>query len=143
LQCKRLAARPDVSHVRLSTDPQALAREVRQSLTTGHLLLSPDPSEPVRPECAPGVARRLAEAALTALDRIGTLVATGGETARAVLDTAGASSFDVLAEPEPGIVLSRVPALDVHLFTKAGGFGDPDALLRCLPPVNAPAPKEK
>lgn len=142
-QRERLAAHPEVTHVRLRTDLRRTAQEVRESLTTGHVLLTPDPTEPIRPECAPQVAHRLAEVATAALDRIGALVATGGETARAILAAAGATSFDVLAEPEPGIVLSHVPALGVQLITKAGAFGDPESLLRRLPPPSASATKDK
>jgi uncharacterized protein YgbK (DUF1537 family) len=142
-QRERLAEHPDVTHVLLTGDALETAARVQEAATTGHVLLSPDPDEPVRAECAPDVARRLAQVAVAVLDRIGTLVATGGETARAILTEAGAVSFDVLAELEPGIVLSRVPASGVHLVTKAGAFGDPDALLRCLPPAYASVPKER
>jgi 4-hydroxythreonine-4-phosphate dehydrogenase len=59
------------------------------------------------------------------------VVLTGGETARAVLLAAGAHSFTVLGELDPGVVLSRVPALgNLPLVTKAGAFGEPATLDR-------------
>jgi 4-hydroxythreonine-4-phosphate dehydrogenase len=59
-------------------------------------------------------------------------VATGGETARAVLGTLGATRLDVLGELEPGVVRCAVPGRGLGLTLKAGAFGDPDTLLRCL-----------
>jgi uncharacterized protein YgbK (DUF1537 family) len=64
---------------------------------------------------------------------VGTLVATGGETARAVLTRAGVSRLLVTGEVEPGVVRARVPERELDVVTKAGAFGDPEALLRCLP----------
>jgi 4-hydroxythreonine-4-phosphate dehydrogenase len=78
------------------------------------------------------VARRLAQAAAASLDRAGTLVATGGETARAVLTAAGVDRLTVLGETAPGVVRSHVAPLGLDVVTKAGAFGDPDALLHCL-----------
>ncbi len=63
---------------------------------------------------------------------VGALVATGGETARALLAAFGARGLRPLREIEPGIPLSL--ALGRHsipVITKAGAFGSPAALLRC------------
>ena len=76
------------------------------------------------------------------LDDVGTLVLTGGETARAVLTTAGVSRLVVTGELEPGVVRAHVPELDLDVVTKAGAFGDPDALVRCLPSYPALVPEE-
>jgi uncharacterized protein YgbK (DUF1537 family) len=61
------------------------------------------------------------------------LVLAGGETARAVLTAGGISDLEILAEPDPGIVLSATGAsAPTHVMTKAGSFGDDDALRRAL-----------
>ena len=59
-------------------------------------------------------------------------VASGGETADAVLTALGADRFELLAELEPGIALAFVREGDAAwpLATKAGGFGDPATLVR-------------
>lgn len=64
------------------------------------------------------------------LHAAGTLVLTGGDTARAVLDRLGVDRLEVLGELEPGICLSR--AGDRFFVTKAGGFGDSHSLVRVL-----------
>jgi uncharacterized protein YgbK (DUF1537 family) len=61
------------------------------------------------------------------------LVATGGETARAMLSAAGVSSLELLAEIEAGVAVGRPlgVGLEQHLriVTKAGAFGTDQALL--------------
>ena len=109
------------------------AARVRRALREGPVVLSPDPAAPVVRADAPAIAHALAETAVAVLAEVGTLVATGGETARAVLTTAGAGHLVVTGEVEPGVVHAHVPGLGLDLVTKAGAFGDPDALLRCLP----------
>jgi 4-hydroxythreonine-4-phosphate dehydrogenase len=74
--------------------------------------------------------RRMAEAAEPLLERASTLVLTGGDTARSVLDRLGVERLQVLGELEPGICLSRDGARFV--VTKAGGFGDSQSLVRVL-----------
>jgi 4-hydroxythreonine-4-phosphate dehydrogenase len=113
--------------------PPDTAERVRRALHEGPVVLSPDPAAPVVRADAPAVARALARTVVAVIPELGTLVATGGETARAVLTTAGADHLVVTGEVEPGVVRGHVPGLDLDLVTKAGAFGDPDALLRCLP----------
>ncbi|MGE8166558.1 four-carbon acid sugar kinase family protein [Paraburkholderia sp. NPDC080076] len=57
------------------------------------------------------------------------LIATGGETARAMLGTAGIDSLQLLSEIEPGVAVGR-PHGDPRLtvVTKAGAFGSEHAL---------------
>jgi uncharacterized protein YgbK (DUF1537 family) len=58
-------------------------------------------------------------------------VLTGGETARAVLDARNIREFRLLGEVEPGVPFGM--ARDGTLIcTKAGGFGAPDTLARCV-----------
>ena len=79
------------------------------------------------------VAARLAAIAAAACDRVRVLglVLTGGDTAAAVCDALGASGFWLTDEVMPGMAMGtlvggRHPALPI--VTKAGGFGDDDAL---------------
>ena len=60
------------------------------------------------------------------------LIATGADTARAVLGALGADGMWLLREVEPGVPLGIAetrPPLTV--ITKAGAFGHPDTLRRC------------
>lgn len=58
------------------------------------------------------------------------LIATGGETALALLDAFGITSLRLLEEIEPGVPLGLARAMPV--ITKAGAFGDAGTLPRCL-----------
>lgn len=131
VQTQRLAQR-GVRHFMLPGGEEDLVTQVREALLHGPVVLSPDPDVPVVRRDAPQVSRRLATAAAAALDRAGTLIVTGGETARAVLTAAGVTRLVVLGEIAPGVVRSRVPPLGLDVVTKAGAFGDPDTLLDCL-----------
>jgi D-threonate/D-erythronate kinase len=69
---------------------------------------------------------------VAAAPRVGALVATGGETARALLLAFGARVLQPLREIEPGIPLSlALGRRPIPVITKAGAFGSPAALLRC------------
>jgi 4-hydroxythreonine-4-phosphate dehydrogenase len=60
------------------------------------------------------------------------LVATGGETARALLDRMGATGLRLMGELEPGVPLSILEgARPIPIITKAGAFGTDATLLRC------------
>ncbi|WP_322045563.1 four-carbon acid sugar kinase family protein [Paraburkholderia sp. J67] len=65
---------------------------------------------------------------------LGGLIATGGETARAMLDAAGIGSLRLIAEIEAGVAVAR-PLMQTEgrshrpaVVTKAGAFGTDDAL---------------
>ena|GEM_PF-167055 len=66
--------------------------------------------------------------------KIGGLIATGGETARAMLDAAGIGSLRLVAEIEAGVAVARphaAPSGHRHrpaVVTKAGAFGTETAL---------------
>lgn len=64
---------------------------------------------------------------------LGGLIATGGETARAVLDGLGIRRLRLLGEIEPGIPFSVAEGWTrpLPVVTKAGAFGSPTALVRC------------
>lgn len=63
------------------------------------------------------------------------LALTGGATARAVLLARGVDRLALVAEPEPGIVLSHAPEHDLTIVTKAGAFGDAHTLTRAVQAV--------
>jgi 4-hydroxythreonine-4-phosphate dehydrogenase len=63
---------------------------------------------------------------------VGALVATGGETARALLVALGAHGLRLLRELEPGIPLSvALGRQPIPVVTKAGAFGSAESLLHC------------
>jgi uncharacterized protein YgbK (DUF1537 family) len=66
------------------------------------------------------------------LPRLGGLVMTGGETARAVLTAAGIDGLRLRGEVEPGVPYGiGIGAFEIPVVTKAGAFGDRQTLLRC------------
>lgn len=64
---------------------------------------------------------------------LGGLVATGGETARAVLDALGIHRLRLLGEVEVGLSFSVADGWirPLPVITKAGAFGSPHALVQC------------
>ncbi|MFN0041353.1 MAG: four-carbon acid sugar kinase family protein [Burkholderiales bacterium] len=78
------------------------------------------------------VARDLAQAALTLVRRPATraLVATGGDTAMALLQASGCPAVQLLGELMPGIPCAQVfiEGRPIRWVSKAGGFGGADAL---------------
>ena len=78
------------------------------------------------------VSARLAAGVSRCLHGLKTLVLTGGETAAAVLDTAGIRLLRVEGEVLPGLPLCRAvdPPGFPDLITKSGGFGPADTFLQ-------------
>jgi D-threonate/D-erythronate kinase len=79
--------------------------------------------------------RRVAEALAAVLSPcgriVGGLVATGGDTATAMLRSWGTTSLRLVGETEPGVAIAVASgAQAVVVATKAGAFGGPDALVR-------------
>ena len=62
------------------------------------------------------------------------LVVTGGETARRIIDALPMVSLRVCREIMPGVPLAEVRTAKgpFPMITKAGGFGDDDALVTCI-----------
>ena len=86
-----------------------------------------------------GLARALGRMAAVAAP-IGTLIATGGDTARAALEARGVTRLRVWAEIEPGVPVSTTESpRPLRVVTKAGGFGDAGTLTR-VRAVLRPAP---
>jgi uncharacterized protein YgbK (DUF1537 family) len=94
------------------------------------ILSVPDPAG--REAEASAVAAALARAALDTLvrSRSQALVATGGDTAIAVLEASGCAALEVLGDLMPGLPYARlsVDGRPLWLVTKAGGFGGRDTL---------------
>ncbi|MEW2358249.1 four-carbon acid sugar kinase family protein [Spirillospora sp. NPDC029432] len=120
-------------------DAAAAAEAVRNGLKAGDVVLSVDPDAPVDRDRAYATARSLAAAAAGAAGGAGILLATGGETARAVLLELGATELWPAGEPEPGVVAGRVQGTGTLFITKAGAFGDPATLARVVRAVRATA----
>ncbi|HZN47868.1 MAG TPA: nucleotide-binding domain containing protein, partial [Ramlibacter sp.] len=78
------------------------------------------------------VARSLAQNALRLLNsrHIDALLATGGDTAIAILNAMAVPALQVMGDLLPGIPFARleVRGRPLWLITKAGGFGAPEAL---------------
>jgi len=67
------------------------------------------------------------------MDKIGALIATGGETARAVLTASGITGLRMLREVEPGVPLSvSAGARQIPVITKSGSFGNRETLAHCV-----------
>jgi 4-hydroxythreonine-4-phosphate dehydrogenase len=122
-------------------DGARAAGEVRDALGNGRdTVLFLDPQMAVQPSRAREFAAALGRAARAGLDEAGALVATGGETARAVLLAAGVPALLLDGEPEPGVVRARTPK-GLVVVTKAGAFGDDGTLLRAVRALHtAPGP---
>ncbi|WP_448191046.1 four-carbon acid sugar kinase family protein [Azospirillum sp. sgz301742] len=120
-------------------------RDLREALASGDdllLMTETGPSADLREghTLAVALGRLVHEQA----PRIGGLIMTGGETARAVLAALGIGAIRLLGEVEPGVPLGLAEgARSIPLITKAGAFGTPETLVRCrerlratgLPPV--------
>jgi 4-hydroxythreonine-4-phosphate dehydrogenase len=81
----------------------------------------------------PCLCAALASWVLPHIKNVGALVATGGETARAVLVTSGITGLRLLQEVEPGVPLAiAVGARELPVITKSGSFGDHATLAHCV-----------
>ncbi len=137
-QANLLAATHDVLSLRMTAssllDPQARSNPIADSLRLGRdVLLLFDEGAPCLDSEEPMLTDALARLIAPCAEILGGLVATGGETARAVLENLGIGQLGLLGEAEPGLPFSVAEewmrALPV--LTKAGGFGKRDTLVRC------------
>lgn len=143
IQSRRLAREPGVSWLTVRPDAlleavpgaawQAAAATLDAALGQGDDILLTIGSENAVPRedgallCA-GLGRLVAPFA----SRLGGLVATGGDTARGVLDALGAVGLRLIREIEPGVALSATEGgRPLAVVTKAGAFGDPATLVHC------------
>ena len=117
-----------------SSTLNVLAGRIHEALKSGNdTLVVLDPNRTVGPG-----GRRCLTAALRLLlapyaSLVGSLFATGGETARAILEGWGISSLHMLGELEPGLPFSfgRIHDRPLPILTKAGAFGNQDTLVSC------------
>lgn len=110
------------------------AGRIAASLTAGRdTLVMLDAAERVEISARPLLTEALGAMLAPCVSLVGALVATGGETARAILKSWNVSSLQVLTEADRGVPCSVVEpeGRTIPVLTKAGGFGDSDALLRC------------
>lgn len=84
-------------------------------------------------DTAPQLAQTIGQLLGPYRDLVGALVATGGETARAVLHAWDISALRLIFELEPGIPLSLAEGRrrPLPIITKAGAFGHPTSLFDC------------
>jgi 4-hydroxythreonine-4-phosphate dehydrogenase len=129
---------PDVVTVNVSPasllKTEATSTQITESLRSGRdVLVLLDGSERCSGEQGELLARGLSCIIAPCARFIGGLVATGGETARAILDDLGIRRLRLLGEVEPGLPLSVADAWTRNLpvLTKAGAFGSPQTLVHC------------
>lgn len=113
------------------------AAQMRGRLAKGHLVVRlTDSGDPVDPRPLPGLLADLIAQCLTDFGQVH-LAATGGETARAVLDRLGVRALDAVREIHPGAVLSQVGVTSARsgertelcrVVTRPGGQGDESSL---------------
>lgn len=161
-QVERLSAEPGLAVVHLPTsalragpeEPDWIRAEdaLDAALRTGNdVIVLLGHGEPVDLGEGLFLCRSLARLVAPSAARIGALVSTGGETARAVLQAVGASGLRLIREVETGVPLSIIEGWrPIPMITKAGAFGTTDTLHHCravlhgvpdLPPKANPSPE--
>jgi uncharacterized protein YgbK (DUF1537 family) len=92
------------------------------------------PADSTREAARRTIAQALRDEVLR-LSRPGMVVATGGETVRALSEALGATRLDVLAEYEPGIPIAIWGDgrwAGTPILSKSGGFGSQDLFARVV-----------
>ncbi|MFC0337952.1 4-hydroxythreonine-4-phosphate dehydrogenase PdxA [Kushneria avicenniae] len=111
---------------------QALCLPIEQTLKQGRdVLIRLAQSQQRQIADASRISQRLGEMLAPQLRHVGRLIATGGATARALLTAGDMTRLTLLDAPDIGMarmVTAGSPVLEV--ITKAGAFGEQDALLR-------------
>jgi uncharacterized protein YgbK (DUF1537 family) len=111
---------------------QSYAQALDAALAAGSDVAVSIQGEEVNFQEGPQLAAALAELIAPHLSRVGGLIVTGGETARAILDRAGISGLKMQDEVEPGAPLGvSTGDIAIPVITKAGAFGDRTTLKRC------------
>ncbi|WP_295464032.1 four-carbon acid sugar kinase family protein [uncultured Pseudomonas sp.] len=127
-----------------SAERTALATALAQRLARGEDVLVSLDQQARDPRQAVALSQALAELLQPALQEATALMATGGETARALLARAGITALDLHGALAPGVALASTRWRDrtLKVVTKAGGFGQPDTLLDAWRQLraNLPAP---
>ena len=117
------------------SDWSAFTTELYEAVEEGEdviLLCSPEPKVDLADR--PRLSLALAEMTAALHGRVGALVASGGETARKVLDRWGVATLHLHGELERGVPVSST-VIDgtrpLTVITKAGDFGQQYTLLHC------------
>jgi uncharacterized protein YgbK (DUF1537 family) len=124
-----------VKHVTLdhaSVSRNDTVSALQLALAGGSAVLSPDPAEAVDDSRFTNVAEALAAICAGAIGDTTPLVVVGGATLRSVLDRLGVHELQVIGEFAPGVIVSRIPATERTLVSKAGAFGADSALVSIL-----------
>jgi D-threonate/D-erythronate kinase len=81
----------------------------------------------------PDLCAGLASWVLPHMDKVGALIATGGETARAILAMSDITGLRLLREVEAGVPLAiSTGARQIPVITKSGSFGNRATLANCV-----------
>lgn len=122
-----------------SEDLQRLREALDGALSTSmDVAVAMDPYSPINLREAPRLVAALAELVAPLLPRVGGLIVTGGETARAILVRSGVSGLQMRGEVEPGVPLGiSIGQVEIPVVTKAGAFGNPLTLVRARAALHA------
>jgi uncharacterized protein YgbK (DUF1537 family) len=111
---------------------QSYAQALDAALASGSDVAITIRGEEINVQEGPQLAAALAKLIAPHLSRVGGLIVTGGETARAILDRAGISGLRMQGEIEPGAPFGVLTGdIAIPVITKAGAFGDGTTLKRC------------
>lgn len=126
VDAQRLVAEPGDAALPL----EAIAREIEDGVDVVIDIRAPaDASAPRTPDIVDALARRVAPLA----ERASALMATGGDTAAALLGRCGVRGIQLADELEPGATLGlTLGDLSLPVVTKSGGFGDEGSLRRIV-----------
>lgn len=136
-QARLLEAIPDVITIHATSAAllnTQFTPKIAESLQSGHdVLLMLDEDEHGSAYEAHLLAPALSSLISPCAPLLGGLVATGGETARAILDAFGVRRLRLLGEVETGLPLCVTDGWirDLPVLTKAGAFGSPQSLICC------------
>lgn len=106
------------------------AQDIAECLAAGRdMLVSIGRDDAFDPAEGPQLSTSLAQLILPSFQHVGGLIATGGETARAMLAAAGIGALTLKREVEAGVPLSETTTGPTRrIATKAGAFGTEAAL---------------
>jgi 4-hydroxythreonine-4-phosphate dehydrogenase len=140
-QVTALAATTDAAVSQISIGQAAVSAWLKHELPTlrqrlangGVVVLTLSPTDPDG-SCEPEYAKFVVGAglALRGTSQLLGLFATGGETARQLLDALGVRSARVITEIEPGMVELRTSPGGLRIVTKAGSFGTECSLIEAV-----------
>ena len=124
-----LHAMPAILH-----NSRMMHTQIIQSLQSGRdVLLMLDGGEDCSKHESQFFSQALSDLVARCSEFLGGLVATGGETARAMLDALEIDRLRLLGEVEAGVPFSVADrwVRPLPVITKAGAFGTPETLIRC------------